>query len=57
MVGYDKAFSEFYGGVELDSANGNMNWNNVITGFKLKNEDKIDDRFSCYFTNIKITNV
>ena len=34
-----------------------MSWNNVITGFKLKNEDENDDRFSCYFTNIKITNV
>ena len=56
-IGYKNAFSKFYSGVELDSANGNMNWNNVITGFKLKNEDEIDDRFSCYFTNIKITNV
>ena len=55
--GADDPFSNFYSGIDLDSANGNMNWNNIITGFKLKNEDENDDRFSCYFTNIKITNV
>lgn len=53
--GYDKAFSKFKSGIELDSLNGNTNWNNVITGFKLINDDD-DDRSSCYYTNIKITN-
>jgi hypothetical protein len=54
-IGYDNAFSKFKSGIELDSINFNTNWNNVLIGFKLINDDD-DDRSSSYYTNIKITN-
>ena len=48
-------YTNFGAGIPLKSTNSNLNWNNFVTGFKLKGDTITKDSAKTYYTNIKIT--